>query len=73
MLHLLKYGNIDTKEILDVTKDMPYKWSRQTARKLFKNASQAQAITDYYRLVTPEAKEQTEKTLTTDQALYGLD
>lgn len=73
ILHLLKYGNIDTKEILDVTKDMPYKWSRQTARKLFKNASQAQAITDYYRLATPDAKEQTEKTLTTDQALYGLD
>lgn len=73
ILHLLKYGNIVTKEILDVTKDMPYKWSRQTARKLFKNASQAQAITDYYRLATPDAKEQTEKTLTTDQALYGLD
>lgn len=73
IMHLSKYGHIDTKEILDVTKEMPYKWSRQTARKLFKNASQAQAITDYYRLATPDAKKQTEKTLTTDQALYGLD
>ena len=73
IMHLLKSGNINTKEILDVTKDMPYKWSRQTARKLFKNASQAQLITDYYRLATPNAKEQTQKTLTTDQALYGLD
>lgn len=73
IMHLLQYGNIDTKEILEVTKEMPYKWSRQTARKLFKNASQAQALTDYYRLATPNAKEQTQKTLTTDQALYGLD
>ena len=73
IIHLVKYGHIDTKEILDVTKEMPYKWSRQTARKLFKNAVQAQSITDYYRLATPDAKEQTKKTLTTDQALYGVD
>ena len=73
IMHLIKYGNIDTKEILDITKSMEYKWSRQTARKLFKNAIQAQLLTDYYRLATPNAKEQTEKTLTTDQALYGLE
>ena len=52
---------------------MPYKWSRQTARKLFKNEVQAQLVTDYYRLLTPEAKEQRQKTLTTDQALYGVE
>ena len=73
IMHLIKYGNIDTKEVLDVTKEMEYKWSRQTARKLFKNSIQAQLLTDYYRLATPNAKEQIEKTLTTDQALYGLD
>lgn len=73
MIHLIKYGNIDTKEVLDITKTMSYKWSRQTARKLFKNAVQAQLLTDYYRLANPNAKEQVEKTLTTDQALYGLD
>ena len=73
IIHLSKYGNIDTKEILDITKDMPYKWSRQTARKLFKNAVQAQIITDFYRLATPNAKKQVQKTLTTDQALYGMD
>lgn len=73
IMHLLKYGHIDTKEILDITKNMEYKWSRQTARKLFKNAVQAQIVTDFYRLATPNAKEQTKKTLTTDQALYGLE
>ncbi len=71
IVHLIKYGNINTKEVLEVTKEMTYKWSRQTARKLFKNAIQAQLITDYYRLATPNAKEQTARTLTTDQALYG--
>lgn len=71
--HLLKYGYIDTKEILDITKDMPYKWSRQTARKLFKNPSQIQILINFYRLATPNAKKQTSKTLTTDEALYGFD
>lgn len=71
MMHLIKYGHIDTKEILDVTKNMEYRWSRQTARKLFKSSSQAKLITDYYRLATPNAKPQIEKTLTTDEALYG--
>ena len=73
IMHLIKYGNINTKEVLEVTKEMEYKWSRQTARKLFKNAIQAQLLTDYYRLATPDAKEQKEKTLTTDQALYGVE
>lgn len=73
IMHISKYGNIDTKEILDITKALPYKWSRQTARKLFKNPMQAQLITNYYRLATPNPKVQTEKTLTTDEALYGLD
>lgn len=73
IMHLIKYGYIDTKEILNVTKEMNYKWARQTARKLFKTSAQAQLITDYYRLATPNAKQQHEKTLTTDQALYGLD
>lgn len=73
IIHLLKYGHIDTKEILDVTKEMPYRWSRQTARKLFKNVSQAKLVTNYYRLATPNAKPQTANTLTTDEALYGLE
>lgn len=71
IFNLLETGNIDTKNILDVTKDMPYRWSRQTARKLFKNTSQAKIITQYYRLATPNAKKQTAETLTTDEALYG--
>lgn len=70
---LLKTGNIDTLEVLNLLKVSKYKWGRSTSRRLFRNEIQANIITDFFRSLTPKAKKQTKKTLTTSQALYGLD
>lgn len=68
---LKKTGNINTKEVLEIIKKMEYKWARMTSRKLFKNEFQAEILTEYFRNATQKPKKQKEKTLTTDQALYG--
>lgn len=70
---LLKTGNIDTLEILNVLKNSEYKWARSTSRRLFRNEIQAEIVTDFFRSLTPKAKKQSKKTFTTSQALYGLD
>lgn len=70
---LVKTGNIDTLEVLNELKKSDYKWARSTSRRLFRNEIQTEIITEYFRSLTPKAKRQTQKTLTTSQALYGLD
>lgn len=70
---LLKTGNVDTLEILNFMKNSEYKWARSTSRRLFRNEIQTDIVTDFFRSLTPKAKKQTKKTLTTSQALYGLD
>lgn len=70
---LIKTGNIDTFEVLSVLKESKYKWGRSTSRRLFRNEIQTEIVTDFFRSLTPKAKRQTKKTLTTSQALYGLD
>lgn len=70
---LIKTGNIDTLEVLNVLKNMDYKWARSTSRRLFRNEIQTEIVTDFFRSITPKAKRKTKKTLTTSQALYGVD
>lgn len=70
---LLKTGNIDTLVVLNVMKNSEYKWARSTSRRLFRNEIQAEIVTDYFRSLIPKIKKQTKETLTTSQALYGLD
>lgn len=70
---LLKTGNIDTLEVLNILKNSQYKWGRSTSRRLFRNEIQTEIVTEFFRSLTPKAKKQTKKTLTTSQALYGLD
>lgn len=70
---LTKTGNINTLEVLNTLKVSEYKWARSTSRRLFRNEIQAEIITDYFRSITPKVKKQSQKTLTTSQALYGLD
>lgn len=70
---LLKTGNINTLEVLNEMKKSEYKWARSTSRRLFRNEIQTEIITDYFRSLLPKVKKQTQKTLTTSQALYGLD
>lgn len=71
---LKKTGNIDTLEVLNQMKNSQYKWGRSTSRRLFRNEFQAEIITDYFRsLITTKLKKQKKKTLSTSQALYGLD
>lgn len=70
---LLKTGNIDTLEVLNFMKESEYKWARSTSRRLFRNEIQTEVVTDFFRSLTPKARKQTKKTLTTSQALYGLD
>lgn len=66
-------GNIDTLEILNLLKNSEYKWGRSTSRRLFRNEIQAEIVTDFFRSLASRVKKQTKKTLTTSQALYGLD
>ena len=70
---LLKTGNINTLEVLNEMKKSEYKWARSTSRRLFRNEIQTEIITEYFRSLIPKVKKQTQKTLTTSQALYGLD
>lgn len=70
---LLKTGNINTLEVLNQMKVSPYKWARSTSRRLFRNEIQTEIVTDFFRSLLPKVKKQTKKTLTTSQALYGLD
>lgn len=70
---LLKTGNVDTLEVLNFMKESEYKWARSTSRRLFRNEIQTEIVTDFFRSLTPKAKKQTKKTLTTSQALYGLE
>lgn len=70
---LKKTGNIDTLAILNEMKQSELKWARSTSRRLFRNEIQTEIVTDYFRSFTPKIKKQTKKTLTTSQALYGLD
>lgn len=72
-MQLIKTGNIDTLEVLNLLKQSEYKWARSTSRRLFRNEIQAEIVTEFFRSLTPKAKKQTKKTLTTSQALYGLD
>ncbi len=66
-------GNIDTLEVLNSFKTCVNKWARSTSRRLFRNEIQAMIITDFFRSITLKPKKQTKKTLTTSQALYGVD
>ncbi|MBO5178989.1 MAG: hypothetical protein J6B87_01390 [Clostridia bacterium] len=68
---LKKTGNIDTAEVLNIIKNMEYRWARAISRKLFRNEIQVNTLTDYFRAITPKIKKQTKKTLTTTVALYG--
>lgn len=70
---LLKSGNIDTLEVLNELKISEYKWARSTSRRLFRNEIQTEIVTDFFRSLTSKAKKQTKRTLTTSQALYGVD
>lgn len=70
---LRKTGNIDTYQVLNKLKDSDFKWGRSTSRRLFRNEIQSEIITDFFRSLTPKSKRQTKKTLTTSQALYGMD
>ena len=70
---LRKTGNIDTLCVLNTLKDSKYRWARTTSRRLFRNEFQAEIVTDYFRSLMKKVKKQTQKTLTTSQALYGLD
>lgn len=70
---LLKTGNIDTLIVLNKLKNSEYKWGRSTSRRLFRNEIQTEIVTDFFRSLIKKAKKQNKKTLTTTQALYGLD
>ena len=70
---LQEKGNIDTLIVLNELKKSKYKWARSTTRRLFRNEIQAEIVTDFFRAITPKVKKQTKKTLTTSQALYGLE
>ena len=70
---LIKKGNINTLEVLNELKNSHYKWGRSTSRRLFRNEIQCEIVTDFFRSITPKAKKQTKKTLTTSQSLYGMD
>lgn len=70
---LQKTGNIDTWIVLNELKKSEYKWARSTTRRLFRNEIQTEIVTEFFRSLTPKAKKQTKKTLTTSQALYGLE
>lgn len=70
---LKKTGNIDTAEVLNTIKNLEYRWARGISRKLFRNEIQVNVLTDYFRVITPKAKKQTKKTLTTTIALYGAE
>mgnify|MGYP003294244123 CR=1 FL=1 len=72
-MQLTKTGNIDTLEVLNKLKNTEYKWARSTSRRLFRNEIQTEIITDYFRSLIPKVKKQSKKTLTTSQALYGVD
>lgn len=70
---LIKSGNINTLEVLNTLKTSEYKWARSTSRRLFRNEIQTEIVTDFFRSITTKARKQTQKTLTTSQALYGLE
>lgn len=70
---LKKTGNIDTLIVLNTLKKSTYKWARTTSRRLFRNEFQAEIVTDYFRSLIPKLKKQTQKTLTTSQALYDIE
>lgn len=70
---LQKAGNLDTLEILNAMKNSKYKWARSTSRRLFRNEFQAEIVTDYFRSLMKKVKKKRKKTLTTSQALYGMD
>lgn len=70
---LQEKGNIDTLIVLNELKKSKYKWARSTTRRLFRNEIQAEIVTEFFRAITPKVKKQTKKTLTTSQALYGLE
>lgn len=70
---LQKTGNIDTLQVLNEMKKSEYKWGRSTTRRLFRNEIQTEVLTDFFRSLQPKLKRQTKKTLTTSQALYGLE
>ena len=70
---LKKTGNIDTLSVLNSLKESEFKWARSTSRRLFRNEIQAEIVTEYFRSLIPKVKKQTQKTLTTSQALYGLE
>ena len=70
---LKKTGNIDTLDVLNTLKNSEYKWARSTSRRLFRNEFQAEIVTGYFRSLCPKLKKQTQKTLTTSQALYGIE
>ena len=59
--------------MLNTLKLSEYKWARSTSRRLFRNEIQTEIITDYFRSLLPKVKKQTKNTLTTSQALYGVD
>lgn len=67
-------GNINTKNILRGAKEElnpSYKYTDDIIRKLFDNESQAQLLTDYFRLATPNAKRQTQATSTIEDIYMG--